>query len=85
MPDPVPLPGRPAADRAWQGQGIGRALFRDAATRVSRAADAIGIRGVVAHAISDEARKFYLSLGFDPSSLDPMMLLVTLSNIRPAL
>jgi GNAT superfamily N-acetyltransferase len=36
-----------AVDRAWHGQGIGRALFRDAALRVTNAADAIGIRGIV--------------------------------------
>jgi hypothetical protein len=42
-----------AVDRAWHGQGIGCALFRDAALRVTNAADAIGIRGIVVHAISD--------------------------------
>jgi GNAT superfamily N-acetyltransferase len=50
-------------DRAWHGQGIGRALFRDAALRVTNAADAIGIRGIVVHAISDKAKSFYLALG----------------------
>src|SRR5271170_5109624 len=40
MPDPIPvvLLGRLAVDRAWQGQGVGRALFRDAALRVAQAA-----------------------------------------------
>jgi GNAT superfamily N-acetyltransferase len=38
---------RLAVDRAWHRQGIGRALFRDAALRVTNAADAIGIRGIV--------------------------------------
>lgn len=87
MPDPVPvvLLGRLAVDRAYQGQGIGRALFRDAALRVSHAAETIGIRGIVVHAISEEARKFYLALGFDPSPLDPMTLLVTLADIRATL
>jgi GNAT superfamily N-acetyltransferase len=87
MPDPVAvvLLGRLAVDRAYQGQGIGRALFRDAAMRVSRAAGTIGIRGIVVHAISEEAKKFYLALGFDPSPLDPMTLLVTLADIRATL
>jgi GNAT superfamily N-acetyltransferase len=87
MPDPVPvvLLGRLAVDRAYQGQGIGRALFRDAALRVSHAAETIGIRGIVVHAISEEARKFYLALGFDPSPLDRMTLLVTLADIRATL
>lgn len=87
MPDPVPVVvlGRLTVDRAYQGHGIGSALFRDAALRVSQAADTIGIRGIVVHAISEQARKFYLALGFDPSPLDPMTLMVTLADIRTAL
>jgi GNAT superfamily N-acetyltransferase len=72
-------------DRDWQGQGIGRALFRDAARRVAHAADAIGIRGIVVHAISERAKTFYVALGFDPSPLEPMTLMVTLSGVRTAL
>jgi GNAT superfamily N-acetyltransferase len=68
--------------RDWQGRGIGRALFRDAARRVSQAADVIGIRGIVVHAISEEAKKFYVALGFDPSPSESMTLMVTLSDIR---
>lgn len=87
MPNPIPVVvlARLAVDRHWQGQGLGRALFRDAARRVEQAADAIGIRGIVVHAISEEAKSFYLSLGFDPSPGDPMTLLVTLADVRAAL
>jgi GNAT superfamily N-acetyltransferase len=87
MPDPIPVAvlARLAVDRAWHGQGLGRALFRDAALRVVNAADAIGIRGVVVHAISDEAQRFYLALGFEPSPRDPMTLMVTLRDIRAVL
>lgn len=87
MPNPIPVAvlARLAVDRSWQGRGIGRALFRDTARRVEQAADAIGIRGIVVHAISEEARNFYLRLGFDPSPGDAMMLLVTLSDARAAL
>jgi predicted N-acetyltransferase YhbS len=54
MPDPIPVAilARLAVDRAFQGRGLGRALFRDAARRVTGAADAMGIRGIVVHAIS---------------------------------
>jgi GNAT superfamily N-acetyltransferase len=87
MPDPIPvvLLGRLAVDRAWQGQGIGRALFRDAALRVSQAADAIGIRGIVVHALSDDAGKFYRALGFVECPGEPLILLVTLQDLRAAL
>jgi hypothetical protein len=67
------------------GGASGRSLFRDAAQRVANAADAIGIRGIVVHAISEEAKKFYLALGFDASPSEPMTLMVTLSDIRAVL
>ncbi|VDY38197.1 N-acetyltransferase GCN5 [Salmonella enterica subsp. enterica serovar Daytona] len=41
-------------------------------------AETIGIRGMLVHALSDEAREFYLRVGFEPSPMDPMMLMVTL-------
>ena len=87
MPDPIPVVmlARLAVDSAYQGRGLGRALFRDSARRVANAADAIGIRGVVVHAISEQAKAFYLALGFDPSPRDPTTLMVTLPDLRAAL
>lgn len=84
MPDPIPVAvlGRLAVDRSQQGRGLGRALFRDCALRVAHAADSIGIRGILVHAISDQAKAFYLALGFDPSPVDSMTLMVTLGDIR---
>jgi GNAT superfamily N-acetyltransferase len=84
MPDPIPVVvlGRLAVDRSQQGKGLGRALFRDCALRVAHAADTIGIRGIVVHAISEEAKAFYMALGFDPSPVEPMTLMVTLGDIR---
>lgn len=87
MPDPIPvaLLARLAIESAWQGRGLGRALFRDCAERITRAADNIGIRGIVVHAPSEQAKAFYLALGFEPSPLDPMMLMVTLGDVRSIL
>jgi GNAT superfamily N-acetyltransferase len=84
MPDPIPVVvlGRLAIDRSQQGRGLGRALFRDCALRVAHAADIIGIRGIVVHAISEEAKAFYLALGFDAPPSEPMTLIVTLVDIR---
>lgn len=86
-PDPTPVVvlGRLAVDRRYQGWGLGRALFGDAASRVAQAADTIGIRGIVVHAISEEARKFYIALGFDPCPNEAMTLVVTLRDIRATL
>jgi GNAT superfamily N-acetyltransferase len=86
MPDPIPVAvGRLAVDRSRQGTGLGRALFRDCSLRVAHAADTIGIRGIVVHAISEDAKAFYLALGFDASPSEPMTLMVTLADIRSLL
>ena len=87
MPNPIPVVvlARLAVDRRYQGRGLGRALFRNAALRIAHAADTIGIRGIVVHAISEEARKFYIALGFEPCPDEPMNLVVTLRDIRAAL
>lgn len=86
MPDPVPVVvlGRLAVATSHHGQGLGRALFQDAALRVIHAADAIGIRGMVVHALSEEAKVFYQRLGLDESPLDPMTLMVTVTDLRGA-
>ena len=87
MPDPIPVVilARLAVDQSMQGHGLGRALFADAAQRVAQAADAIGIRGLLVHAISDAARRFYLALGFEECPGQPLMLVVTLADLRAAL
>ncbi|AUC43480.1 Acetyltransferase [Dickeya solani RNS 08.23.3.1.A] len=46
-----------------------------------RVAETIGIRGMLVHALSDDAREFYLRVGFEPSPIDPMMLMVTLRDL----
>jgi GNAT superfamily N-acetyltransferase len=84
MPDPIPVAilGRLAVDRRFQGHGLGRALVKDAILRVTQAAEIIGIRGIIVHAVSSEAKAFYHAVGFDESPLDPMLLMATLSDIR---
>jgi hypothetical protein len=58
-------------------------MVLDAALRVIRAADTtIGIRGIIVHAISAEAKDFYVALGFDISPLEPMTLMITLNDLR---
>ena len=87
MPDPIPVavPGRLAIDRTYQGRGIGRALVRDAGLRLLNAAEILGIRGVLVHAISDDARAFYEAVGFLPYLSDPMMLMIGLKDLSNAM
>ena len=87
MPDPVPVMilGRLAVDRAWQGQGLESALLRDAVLRILNAAEIAGVRAILVHAISKEAKRFYESYDFMESPTNPMTLVVTLKDIRAAL
>ena len=59
--------------------------MRDAAKRVLQAADIIGIRGLLVHAISPEAKAFYLALGLEASALQPMTLMATLRDLQATL
>jgi GNAT superfamily N-acetyltransferase len=84
MPDPIPVVvlGRLGVDSSLHGQGLGRSLVRDAALRILQAADVIGIRGMTVQALSDDARVFYEHMGFEPSPLDPNLLMITLADLK---
>lgn len=79
---PIMLLARLAVDRRWQGQGIGKALLRDAMQRTLQAADIAGIRALAVHAKDAEARAFYEKFDFVPSPTDPMHLFVLLKDVR---
>lgn len=80
MPDPIPMAvlGRLAIDRGRQGMGLGVAMLQDAVLRTSQAASILGIRGILVHAISDEAKAFYERYGFKASPNNPMTLVLSL-------
>jgi GNAT superfamily N-acetyltransferase len=82
MPDPIPMAilGRLAIDRSEQGKGLGAALLQDAVLRVEQAASIMGIRGVLVHALSEEARAFYEHHGFIAAVANPMTLILSLAD-----
>ena len=84
MPDPIPVVvlGRLGVDRSVLGQGLGRALVRDAAMRILQASDVIGIRGMTVQALSDDAKVFYEYMGFEASPMDPKLLMITLADLK---
>jgi GNAT superfamily N-acetyltransferase len=79
MLDPIPMTvlGRLAIDQTCQGRGLGRLLLRDAILRTLQAAEMIGIRGLLVHALSPAAKRFYESSGFRESPANPMTLMVS--------
>lgn len=82
MPDPIPVAilGRLAVDRVWQGNGLGVALLQDAVIRTSQAANILGIRGVLVHALTLEAKTFYEHHGFIASPTQPLTLILSLKS-----
>jgi predicted N-acetyltransferase YhbS len=84
MPDPVPalLLARLAVDQAWHGKGLGADLLSDAVSRAIGAAETIGVRAILVHAISDGAKAFYEKHGFRSSPIEPMTLMVTIDEAR---
>lgn len=84
MPDPIPVTilGRLAIDQRFQNQRLGAGLLRDAILRTLNVSQHIGIRAMLVHAISEDAKQFYLKFGFQESVIDPMTLLVSLKTLR---
>lgn len=83
MPDPVPMImlARLAVDQSHQKMGLGEALLRDAQLRALQVADHVGVRGLLVHAVSDDARSFYVRWGFSPSAADPLLLMMRMTDI----
>ncbi len=75
-------PDDPAATDSKQGTGLGSALLLDALLRTLAVAEAVGIRAVLLHAMSDEAKRFYLHHGFAESPVDPMTMMVLLADVE---
>lgn len=84
MPDPIPVIvlGRLAVDRRTQGKQLGGALLQDALFRCSQAAELIGARALLVHALHDRARQFYEHYGFRVSPTQPLTLLLRLDRER---
>ena len=81
----VALLGRLAVDRGQKGKGLGRALLLDALVRTAQAADTIGIRAMLVHAIDEDAKRFYLHFNFEVAPVDPMHLMLLMKDMRALL
>ena len=87
MPDPIPVMilARLAVDQQWQGKHIGQGLPKDAVQCTLIVAEHAGIRALLVHAISDDAKRFYLGAGFHESPTNDMTLMITIEEARKAL
>ena len=87
MPDPIPVVvfARLAVATDEQGAGLGRALVRDALFRTRAAAGEIGVVAMLAHALNDDAKEFYLTCGFAEPPIDRLILVARLKDVEAAL
>jgi len=60
-------------------------MLRDAAVRSLQVAESVGIRAMLIHALSDEAKRFYEKYGFVESPSDSMMLMATMGDLAAGL
>lgn len=85
-PIPVVILARLAVHVDHQGHGIGRALLLDALGRVNAAADEIGIRALIIHAMDEEAKAFYMRQAeFELSPTNDLHLMLLMKDLRKAL
>lgn len=81
----VVLLARLAVDVRQQGKGVGKGMLFDALKRIGEASEIVGVRAVMVHAVDDDARRFYDHFNFDPSPIDPYLLMLLLKHVRKAL
>lgn len=84
-PVPVMILARLAVDSAYQRQGLGQALLKDALLRTAQAADIAGIRCLLVHAKDDAARQWYEGWEFEPSPTNAYHLFLLLKDLKNAL
>jgi predicted N-acetyltransferase YhbS len=82
IPDPIPMIvlGRLAVDQRWQSAGIGRGLLKDAVLRSVSVSQHAGVKALLVHVLSEDAKTFYMRNGFLESPLDPMTLIISLQD-----
>ncbi len=83
MPEPIPVAilARLAVHSDWRGRGLGADLLKDAVLRTTRLAAEMGIRALVCHAISVEAKRFYLHHAFIESPTEPMTVMLNVAKL----
>lgn len=63
MPDPIPV----IILASFRSRGLGADLLHDAVLRCNRVAENIGVRAIMVHALTEEAKGFYFHHGFKTS------------------
>ena len=79
---PAALLARLTVDRSEAGQGLGKALLKDAFARFLRAQEIVASRVLLVHTIDDDAKDFYARFGFEASAVDKYHLYLPTKDIK---
>lgn len=78
---PLMILGRLAVDVREKGQGLGKALLKDAMLRTLQAAEIAGLKAIFVQAKDEFSEQFYTKHGFIPSPGDPFHLFFPLDPL----
>jgi predicted N-acetyltransferase YhbS len=79
---PVAILARLAVHLEHRDAGLGRSLLQDALIRTQHVSESMGIRALVAHALTEEAATFYTRFGFEPSPVDRLQVILLMKDLK---
>ncbi|TRX56708.1 GNAT family N-acetyltransferase [Thalassomonas sp. M1454] len=87
MPENIPviILGRLAVDKQFAQSGLGSQLLRNAILRSLNVSRTIGVKAILVHALSQQAKSFYSQYGFITAPFNENMLLYSLDNLKKSL
>jgi GNAT superfamily N-acetyltransferase len=78
---PAVLLARMGVDSRHQGQGLGAALLKHFMLKAIEIAHSVGVRLLLIHAKDQGAKNFYQHYGFVESPLDPLVMMMLLTDL----
>lgn len=87
MPSSIPviILGRLAVDIQYHRKRLGVALLKDAILRTLLISENAGVKALLVHAISEEAKNFYRYHDFIETPSEPMTLLLSMKHIKDSI
>jgi len=87
MPNPIPVCvlGRLAVDKNYQGKGIGSYMLQQSILKTIAVSKQIGVRALLVHVLTRQAKGFYLQYGFHISPTNDMTLMLSIKEAIAAI
>lgn len=72
-------------DAEYQGNGLGKALLKDAISNCNQAAQKVGGRAIIVDALDEDVMYFYIKLGFEMAVPESKTLMLKISKIHKSM